>query len=118
MEWFSFGSVLCVLPTLLHVMQCRFISGESSASYDFILIFVSLALMLSGMLLQVKPAAKIGQAAFVIELAIIVFSAVNWEQQGLSILMILLAVGVFIAAWAIHNRYKNQQQIETQNKRY
>lgn len=116
--WLVIGSVLCVLPTLLHVMHFRFISAESSASYDFILISVSLGLMLSGILLEMKPIAKIGQAAFIIELAIIVFSAVNWEQQGLSILMILLAVGIFIAAWTIHNRYKNHQQAQSQNNRF
>ncbi|MBI4850823.1 MAG: hypothetical protein HY819_03250 [Acidobacteria bacterium] len=118
--WLSFGAVLCVLPTLLHVMQCRFISNEPSAIYDFILIVVSLALMLLGILMQMKVVARISQAAFVTELAIIVFSAVNWEQQWLSILMILLAVGVFIAAWTIHNRYKNHQQAqkEAQNSRF
>lgn len=108
--WFSSGSLLWVLPTLLHVMRYRFIVGESSTSYDFLLILLTLVLMIGGILTRTKSVTTIGQAGFIIELAIIVFSAVKWEQQGLSVLMILLAVAVFISAWTIHYYYKRNKQ--------
>lgn len=110
--YLSFGGVLAILPTLLHVMHYRFVIASSSSGYDFLLIIVSLALMLGGTLLQAKSVSKIGQAGFVSALAIIVFSSVNWEQQGLSVLMILLAIGVSVGAWVIHNRYKNLQELQ------
>jgi hypothetical protein len=109
--WFSSGSLLWILPTLLHAMRARFIAGESSTGYDFLLILITLVLMIGGILLQIKSVTTLGQAGFILELAIIVFSAVKWEQQGLSVLMILLAVAIFISAWTVHYYYKKRKNV-------
>ncbi len=111
--WLALGALFWVLPTMLHVMNYRFIAEQSALEYDFMLLLCSLVLILGGILLQMKTPVFIGGASFLTTIAIIVFSVVQWEQQWLSIVMILLAVIVFVSAWAIHYRYKHHQAQST-----
>lgn len=111
--WLALGALLWVLPTMLHVMGYRFITRQPALEYDFTLLLCSLALILGGILLQIKTPVMIGGASFLTAIAIIVFSVVQWEQQWLSVVMILLAIIVFVSAWAIHYRYKHHQSTES-----
>ncbi|MEW6731783.1 MAG: hypothetical protein AB1489_10685 [Acidobacteriota bacterium] len=107
--WLWLGSLAWTLPLLLHALEYRFLTLDPSTTHDIALLIVALALILGGILMQLKAPTAIGGASFIIQMAVIVFSFVEREQKWLSISMIILGLVVFATCWIIYLFYKRNQ---------
>lgn len=107
--WLWLGSLCWSVPLLLHFLNYRFIAHEPSTAHDIGLMVVSVAMILGGIIFQIKAPTIAGGATFLLGLAVIVFSFVEWEQKWLSISMIVLALVVFFSSWIIYSFYRRNQ---------
>lgn len=110
------GSLLWTAPLLLHSLQYRFVLQQSGTQYDIGTIFIAILLIIGGIVLQFKSPTIIGGAGFLIELSVIVFSFVEWEQKWLSISMIVLAIVVFVSTWLFYVFSKRNQLHKLNNR--
>src|SRR6185503_6825696 len=92
-----------------HTLQYRFITHEPSTLHDIGLLVISLALILGGIMLQLKAPTIVGGTGFLIGMSVIVFGFVEWEQKWLSISMIVLALAIFGSSWIIYFFHKRNK---------
>ncbi|MBL8152340.1 MAG: hypothetical protein JNN15_20640 [Blastocatellia bacterium] len=112
MGWFWLGSLMIASPLMLHSLQYRFIDAQPSSQHDLFTIIVSLVLIFVGIAKQFKAPTIVGSSCFLIEIASIIFSFVEWEQKWLSISMITIAVVIFSSSWAIYFFHKKNRLAE------
>lgn len=106
------GSFTTIMPMLLHTLSFRFIDRHPSSIHEIGVVVLSLVLILTGVVFQLKAPTLFGAASLAICLFCIVFGFVGWEQRWFSITLIVLGASIFIVAWLIYYFSKGKERLD------
>jgi hypothetical protein len=95
------GSLLAAGPMLLHALDNRFVSGVSPEGYDLATLGVGLALALVGVLLQLRAPSAVGAAALAVDLFVVAFGKIEWNQLTLAVFATFAGALMIAVSWFI-----------------
>ncbi len=95
------GSLLAAVPMLLHALDNRFVQSIASDRYDIGTLSVGLALALVGLIFQLRGPAVVGAIALGVDLFVIAFSQITWNQLTLAIFATFVGALMIGVSWFI-----------------
>lgn len=95
------GGLLAAVPMLLHALDNRFVQGIASDRYDIGTLSVGLVLALFGLVFQLRGPAVVGAAALGVDLFVIAFSQITWNQLTLAIFATFVGALMIGVSWFI-----------------
>lgn len=95
------GSLLAAAPLVLHAFENRFVRNISPVGYDMATITTGLVLVATGILLQLRAPTIVGAVVMGLDLFVVVFSQVRWEEVPLFIYLTALGALLFGVSWLL-----------------
>jgi hypothetical protein len=98
------GSLLTAAPLLLHALDNRFVQEVSSVNYDVATLAAGLALALFGLLVQLRAPSAVGAAAVGVDLFVVAFSRIEWNQQTIAAFIAVVGALMILGVWFVAYR--------------
>lgn len=105
------GSLLAAVPMLLHALDNRFVQDTSPVGYDMGTLGVGVAIAFFGVLLQLRAPALVGTVVLAIDIFVIVFGKITWNQRTLAAFGLLLGGMMIAISWLILYRREDLYRI-------